>query len=174
MTSLYEARLEELKKAPLETGPVPAHGIDNPIVDELCEYYRRVARFESPLQVRLPPSPREISSWFSGALTDADVSRAIEDSSAVFFHLKARRVHVSSTTSACFEAIPLWSLLVERQRVALADDPSIPLLRIFGAGYSLNFVGHGLEIWGELPWTIDPVQVIGRAGVASQSPNGRR
>ncbi|OJY16735.1 MAG: hypothetical protein BGO98_11080 [Myxococcales bacterium 68-20] len=37
-----------------------------------------------------------------------------------------------------------------------------------------GLVGHGLEMWGELRWTIDPVDVIRRAGPSLRSAGAAR
>ena len=74
---------------------------------------------------------------------------------------------------ALFRAILMWSLLVARKELALEDDPSVPLRAAFAAGYSLKWGSHGLEIWGEVPWTIDPSELMRRAGECGSDGRGR-
>ena len=166
MTSMYEARLKLMENAPFDTGPVPEHGIVNPISELLAEYYRRVARFDGTLLVRIPPAPDRMRAWFARHLENSEVARVEHDASELREHLEERQTYASFITmSPLFRLILMWSHLVDRNELSLDDDPSVPLLAIFAAGYSLKWVSHGLEIWGEVPWAVDPTQVLRRAGL---------
>jgi hypothetical protein len=91
--------------------------------------------------------------------------RTETDSGALSLALRAKKGHLQTTMTYIFRCILLWSLLVERGKLALIDDPSVPMLRIFAAGYELNWQGHGLEIWGELPWTIRVSDILVQEGL---------
>lgn len=162
----YEERLRSIREAPFDTGAVPVHGIMNPISDLLVEYYRRVARFDEPRAARIPPTPETIRARFARHLPSEDAARIEQDVTGLCEDLR-KRVYVDFITMvALFRAILLWSLLVDRKELALEGDPSVPLLAVFAAGYSLKWVSHGLEIWGELQWTINPGDVLRRAGLS--------
>jgi len=165
MNFTYEQRLRLMREARFDTGAVPEHGVMNPISDLLVEYYRRVARFDEPRVARIPPTPETLRCWFARHLTSEDGAR-IEDEVTGLCEDLRKCVYVDFITmEALFRAILLWSLLVDRKQLALEDDPSVPLLSVFAAGYSLKWVSHGLEIWGEVPWTIDPSELMRRAEV---------
>jgi len=166
MNFTYQQRLRSILEAPFDTGAVPEHGIMNPISDLLVEYYRRVARFDEPRVARIPPTAETLRAWFARHLLSEEAARIEHDVTGLCEDLR-KRVYVDFITmEALFRAILMWSLLVDRKELALDDDPSVPLLAVFAAGYSLKWVSHGLEIWGELPWTIDPGDVLRRAGLS--------
>lgn len=165
MTTTYTQRMGAIPKYPFMTGPVPKHGVLNPISDLLGEYYRRIARWESPPRAALPPRFDTVAGWFGTAVIASDVEQISRDVEALNEAVRAKGGQTSIAMTGLYRAILLWSLLVDRGELSLEADPSVPMLAIFEAGYWLNQVSHGLEIWGEVPWTINPGDVLRHAGL---------
>lgn len=110
--------------------------------DWLFEYYVRIFPVwpESSPQI-LPQDPRVIDAFVS-RLTDPERASLERRKGELLDAWRSRRREPTTSTKTLLPLLLAAAMLAERGALAPEEDPSVPLLELFGAGYELN-PSHG-------------------------------
>ncbi len=66
---------------------------------------------------------------------------------------------IDATTKKLVELILAWALAVDEGTLAADEDPGVPVLEMFEAGYTVHYSHDGIELRYATGWKIAPVPV---------------
>lgn len=127
------------------------------VAEWLREYYRRLSPWWPPDRRRITPTDRALESAILAPLSAETRSRISAVTTPIWAAEETGLKRIDATTKKLVELILAWALAVDEGTLAADEDPGVPVLEMFEAGYTVHYSHDGIELRYATGWKIAPV-----------------